>query len=418
MALELNDIKFFKSQTVTDTDSNGGRMDETREIPNGVKYNLFPRVTYQERINGYTRYRKEFMANRNADNEVAYGALYALLAHFNGQDRFYIRPGTQTDTQANIAGETDWYGGGKLFADVAAGATEVQIEFQADDYTIPNDANLVVAEYDSVNDEFINTAVLKTANNQYTGESIGSGDGSTTSFSHTLAHPPILKNSLTLHYTIGGTAYTATDDGNGNLTGDHISGTINYETGELSFTFDTAPDNGTDITADYTERCHTWSGNVATIKLSEQVPRDYSASNSYAGIALELGDLKPEKADITVNSANGTFDDSQLSVNNRGTVYDEWTITFIDATTFQVSGVHEGSLPNGSINSEYAPVNPRTGQPYFRIETAAWGGSWQAGESVVFKTYPAAKAIWWKEVIPAGTPREPQNKAYAHWLVE
>ena len=418
MALEIQDIKFLKSMVITDTDDNGGRMDETKEVPDNVKYNLFPRVTYAERTNGYTRYRKEFIANRNADNEQAYGALYACLMHQNGQDRFYIRPGIQTDIQADISSETEWFGGGKLASDVNAGATEIQVEFQANDYIIPNDANLVIARYDSGNDEFIDTAVVKTANNQYT-EAEQQGDGSTTSFTRTLNHYPVLKNTYTLKYTISGTQYTAQDDGNGNITGEHItSGSINYETGERSVEFDTDPDNGTDIIDEYTEQCYSFSGNVATIKLAEQVPNNYSASNSYAGVCLELGDLVCEITDVSVNSLNGTFDEIKVSLKNQGTVYDEWTITFQGATTFSCSGTNEGSQPNGSINSEYSPINPRTGKPFFTIPPDAWGGSWQAGDTVTFKTYPAAKAIWWKEVIPAGTPREPSNKVYAHWMVE
>ena len=81
-----------------------------------------------------------------------------------------------------------------------------------------------------------------------TGEVVGSGDGTTTTFSGTLTKTPIDKSSVTV--TDG--TQTLTDDGNGNFTGDG-SGTINYTTGAYSVTFTAAPDTGTDnITADYT----------------------------------------------------------------------------------------------------------------------------------------------------------------------
>ena len=89
-------------------------------------------------------------------------------------------------------------------------------------------------------------------NKAISGEVIGSGDGSTTSFSGTLVHPPVVAGSITIHYTISSTAYTATDDGAGNISGTDCSGTINYSTGAWSLTFTTAPDSGTNITADYT----------------------------------------------------------------------------------------------------------------------------------------------------------------------
>ena len=84
------------------------------------------------------------------------------------------------------------------------------------------------------------------------GESWGSCDGSKTAFSGTAAHHPVAPGRLTVHYTIGGTSYAATDDGAGEISGDHVSsGAINYASGEWSMTFDTAPDNGSALTADY-----------------------------------------------------------------------------------------------------------------------------------------------------------------------
>jgi len=410
MAVTENDVKFYKSETITDGASNGGRMSYV-EVPNNVKHNLFPRVTKSERENGVTRYRKEFWANRNASNEVAYGLLLAIITPSNGDDRFYIKPGTQVDTQGDLTDE-GWLGGGKLNADAAAGATQIQVLFEADDYEIPNDRTLVITDE-------TNTDFPKTANNQYTGENIGTGDGSQTSFSDTLEHPPVKKNSVTVHYTIGGTDYEGQDDGNGNITGTHISsGSIDYETGDISLTFDTAPDNGTAITCDYTERCYSFSGNVATINLQNQVAHDYSASNTYVGVCIEAGDIEPSHADVNVTSTNGTFDDSQMSEDNQGTVYDEWTITFSDSQNFSCSGTYEGDVGTGSITSDFSPTNPNTGKPYFTIPSGAWGGSWQAGDTVTFKTYPAAFPIWWKEVVPAGAGREENNVVELYWYIE
>jgi hypothetical protein len=411
MALSLDDIKHYRSETVTDTPENGGRVDFTKEIPDGVKYNLFPRVSYNERINGYTRFRKEFIANRNAENEVAYGVLYCIIKPSNGGDRFYIRAGNQTDIQADVENAWDWTGGGKLYVDVPAGATQIQVLFEADDFYIPNGKNICISDGNNI-------CWVKTKNEKFV-ETIGAGDGSTTSFSATLSNVPVEKGSISISYTINGTSYTAVDDGRGNISGVHVtSGTVDYATGSISLTFDTATDNGTNIDCNYAKSCATWNGNVATIELDEQVPYNFSASNSYAGVCIELGDLKPDVTDVTVTSGSGTFDESYIAVNNVGTVYDEWTITFQDATTFTVSGSYEGSLPGGSINAEYSPINPKTGTPYFTISPSAWGGSWQAGDTVTFKTIPAAKAVWWKEVIPPNTEREPNNVVVAELFIE
>ena len=80
-----------------------------------------------------------------------------------------------------------------------------------------------------------------------TGESIGTGDGTTTDFSGTLTHYPVDKSTISI--TDG--TQTVTDDGSGAFTGDG-TGTINYTTGVYSVSFTSAPASAAAITADYT----------------------------------------------------------------------------------------------------------------------------------------------------------------------
>lgn len=89
-----------------------------------------------------------------------------------------------------------------------------------------------------------------------TGESVGAGNGSTTTFNHTLAgvagstglNPRVIPGSV----TIAAGSVTATDNGAGALSGTGISsGTINYQTGAVSITFSSAPANALAITAAY-----------------------------------------------------------------------------------------------------------------------------------------------------------------------
>lgn len=82
---------------------------------------------------------------------------------------------------------------------------------------------------------------------------IGLGDGTETHFTKDYAVEPAKPNSVSIVYTIGGTQYTATDDGSGNITGTHISSaTIDYPTNAVDITFDTAPDSGTAILENFT----------------------------------------------------------------------------------------------------------------------------------------------------------------------
>lgn len=81
-------------------------------------------------------------------------------------------------------------------------------------------------------------------------------NGVLTSFSGSLANTPCGLGRLQVSYTVSSTVYTATDDGAGNIVDDatgHLTGTctINYTSGAWVLNFSTAPDNGSNITADY-----------------------------------------------------------------------------------------------------------------------------------------------------------------------
>jgi hypothetical protein len=80
-------------------------------------------------------------------------------------------------------------------------------------------------------------------------DSVGTGNGSTVTFSKTLSHPTV--SGFSFQILVAGTP-VAGDLGNGTLFGPNISsGSINYSTGAISITFTSAPANGAAITATY-----------------------------------------------------------------------------------------------------------------------------------------------------------------------
>lgn len=86
-------------------------------------------------------------------------------------------------------------------------------------------------------------------------EQIGSaGNGTNKTFADTLAEAPVLPGSVTVSAEIGAgpTLETFSDDGFGNLSSDGGgTGTVNYQTGAISVTFNTAPLNTKLANADY-----------------------------------------------------------------------------------------------------------------------------------------------------------------------
>lgn len=162
-----------------------------------------------------------------------------------------------------------------------------------------------------------------------------------------------------------------------------------------------------------------WNGSIATINLKNQLIHDYPISYEEDGetyhtrvaIYLELGDLKAHTDTVVANSTNGTFDDSGYPIlgDNKGSVKDTITLSFTSATNFDASGNYLGSLGSGDINSDFAPNNPNTSTPYFTIQHEAWGGSWQAGDTLTFELYPASHGVWLKEVVPTGANSKANN---------
>ena len=81
-------------------------------------------------------------------------------------------------------------------------------------------------------------------------------DGAKTVFSGNAAHNPIGLGRFVVEYTVGATVYVARDDGSGTIVDDSASGkitsgSVTYSSGAWAITFSTAPDNTTDIEADY-----------------------------------------------------------------------------------------------------------------------------------------------------------------------
>lgn len=157
-----------------------------------------------------------------------------------------------------------------------------------------------------------------------------------------------------------------------------------------------------------------WNGKIATIHVTTPARNTYPVSvNTLVCGVVALGNLVASVDGWVESSVAGTYDETNypVGVNNVGTVEDSWTITMLSATTFSVVGTVTGALANGSILSNYSPVNPNvgTGDYYLRLLAAGWGGTWAIGETIKFDTHHSAASVWVKEVVPAGTSAKTNN---------
>lgn len=153
----------------------------------------------------------------------------------------------------------------------------------------------------------------------------------------------------------------------------------------------------------------------ATLDFSPALANSYATSNTLVSSVYEIASVAASADGVVVTSGGGTFDSAtvgNLVAHNKGAIEETWTLTFTSATDFTVSGTTVGALSGvGSIAADYAPQNPATSTPYFTIKAIAWGGTFQANDTVTFTTHPAAIPVWYRRIVPAGTSSLANNYA-------
>lgn len=84
---------------------------------------------------------------------------------------------------------------------------------------------------------------------------------------------------------------------------------------------------------------------------------------------------------VSGNPAPGTYNDTvaPIEVTNAGALTERWALRFLTTSTFECIGEHVGNIGTGSINTDFAPINPISGTPYFIVRAVGWGGGWQPG---------------------------------------
>lgn len=154
------------------------------------------------------------------------------------------------------------------------------------------------------------------------------------------------------------------------------------------------------------------------ITLQYGLPADFPAADTRVSAALLVGELGARVANLftqktwtNVWSDQRIGDDSigkynsvlaPLIVTNRSSITEEWAIIFTSTTAFQVLGRNVGVIATGTTAADTAPINPQTGEPYFEIDAAGWGGGWVANNVVRFNTVSASAPVWIARSIEGG----------------
>lgn len=112
-------------------------------------------------------------------------------------------------------------------------------------------------------------------------------------------------------------------------------------------------------------------------------------------------------------AGDGTYDEGtfgNVSVDSIGSIEEEYTLTFTDATNFTCRDVAMNVIGSGTTGADFSPTNGDVSKPLFTILSAGWAGTWASGDTVVFQTHPASIPLWQKRVVPAGSGALAGNK--------
>lgn len=235
-----------------------------------------------------------------------------------------------------------------------------------------------------------------------------------------------------------GTAYLDANITAGDLTFDVVvknaamaagADIIFRDTGTIKIT-----DKLTDTSVSGNEETHTLNGApvvasdgvtiTLTIADSSGFANSYTADGTVRvrSIIEPVSDLETSATSMVVTTVgDGDYDDTTypLTLDNIGTVDEDWTLTFTDATHFRLDGDSLGNgVATGDTATDFIPNNSGRSRPYFTLEAAGFSGTYQSGDTVTFTTKPSATSIGFKRVVPAGSGSLANNKVGAVLVVE
>lgn len=186
-------------------------------------------------------------------------------------------------------------------------------------------------------------------------------------------------------------------------TDDHYS--YNKATGAVtlhgSFTGFTAPFV---LTHTLAEEAMVINKTIDSIELASPLVRGYPANATVASVQV-LGDLQSRVSEVwdmtswdgdwtssgQAATANLNVIDYPIAVTNQGAVNEEWLLLMTSSTSYRCIGKYLGQIATGDTVNTFAPINPRTQQPYFVLQAFAWGGGWAPGDAIRFTTFAASK---------------------------
>lgn len=156
------------------------------------------------------------------------------------------------------------------------------------------------------------------------------------------------------------------------------------------------------------------------LTFTKPLTHNYDAADTIVGSALVIGDMQSRYtrkfvqqtwnnawADEAAGSGiSANYNDAlyPIAVTNKGAIQERWALIFTDAQSFRCVGEYSGQIGTGSLNADFAPINPVTGLPYFTVKKEGWGAGWASGNVLRFNTVAANFPVWVIRTVKQSEP--------------
>jgi len=156
------------------------------------------------------------------------------------------------------------------------------------------------------------------------------------------------------------------------------------------------------------------------LTFTKPLTHNYDAVDTIVGSALVIGDMQARYtrkfvqgswSNVWADEATGSgisanYNDAlyPFVVTNKGAIQERWALIFTDAQSFRCVGEYSGQIGTGSVNADFAPINPVTGLPYFTVKKEGWGTGWANGNVLRFNTVAANFPVWVIRTVKQSEP--------------
>lgn len=193
--------------------------------------------------------------------------------------------------------------------------------------------------------------------------------------------------------------------------------TVNFSTGVLTWATLTGLAQPLSVRHRISHRSAVTSVVGTTVTLTTALTRNFP-SGAVISSHLPLGDVSARSANVFAQQAwTRVWSDSiigspvalmysaVIGTTNQGAETDRWAIVFsAAANAFTCYSERLGLVGSGTTTSNFSPINPATGAPFFTLLAASWASEILVGSVLRFNTVAAAPPVWAIRCVAPSSP--------------